>query len=115
MIDLTLPFVLTEFAQRIFELKAYRCLVYEYNLKELSPISLLAESELVYLSALILSLRSLIKNSKKVQQVFRWRLLTSTAQPKADGSRLIGVGAQGLFSLWMSSFKETSYIVFDLL
>ena len=26
-----------------------------------------------------------------------------------------GIGAQGLFSLWMSSFKETSNIVFDLL
>ena len=26
-----------------------------------------------------------------------------------------GVGAQGLLSLWMSSFKETSNTVFDLL
>ena len=39
----------------------------------------------------------------------------STVQPEADGSRLISVGAQGLFGLWMSSFKETSHIVFDLL
>ena len=27
----------------------------------------------------------------------------------------VGVGAQGLFGLWMSSFKETSHIVLDLL
>ena len=26
-----------------------------------------------------------------------------------------GIGAQGLFSSWMSSFKETSNIVLDLL
>ena len=32
-----------------------------------------------------------------------------------DAGFLEGVGALGLFSLWISSFKETSNIVLDLL
>ena len=69
-------------------LKAYRCLVYEYNLKEFYPIFPPA-SDLVYLYCTNSVSQIPYQKSKEVQQVFRWRLLTSTAQPEVDGSRLV--------------------------
>ena len=69
-------------------LKAYRCLVYEYNLKEFYPIFPPA-SNLVYLYCTDSVSQIPYRKSKEAQQVFRWRLLTSTAQPEVDGARLI--------------------------
>ena len=86
MIDPILPFILIEFAQRAFEIESISLPCLRIQSKEFYPIFPQA-SELVYLYCTNSVSQIPHQKSKKIRQLFRWRPLTSTAQPAADGSR----------------------------